>query len=28
VFFAQANGFRQPEVIQFSHAASRRSIQL
>ncbi|VVN48410.1 hypothetical protein PS639_06030 [Pseudomonas fluorescens] len=27
VFFAQANGFRQPEIIQFSHAASRRSIE-
>ena len=28
VFFAQADGFGQPEVIQFSHAASRRSIEL
>ncbi|MNG25030.1 hypothetical protein D3C84_1098260 [compost metagenome] len=27
VFFAQANGLRQPEVIQFSHAPSRRSIE-
>ena len=28
VFFAQADGFCQPESIQFSHAASRRLIEL